>query len=79
MRVCAGATLAGLPAGALYRVRATYRYTREDSDELSFDVGEIIRVVEYDDPDEQVPLLTPHNDCTQHSKLLTPDCSVIHK
>ncbi|XP_030024835.1 amphiphysin isoform X2 [Manduca sexta] len=48
-----GATLAGLPAGALYRVRATYRYTREDSDELSFDVGDIIRVVEYDDPDEQ--------------------------
>ncbi|KAH9630010.1 hypothetical protein HF086_001480, partial [Spodoptera exigua] len=35
-----GATLAGLPAGTLYRVRATYRYTREDSDELSFDVGE---------------------------------------
>lgn len=47
------ATLAGLPAGALYRVRATYRYTREDSDELSFDVGDVIRVVEYDDPDEQ--------------------------
>ncbi|XP_061377469.1 myc box-dependent-interacting protein 1 isoform X4 [Danaus plexippus] len=45
-----GATLA---PGALYRVRATYRYTREDSDELSFDVGDIIRVVEYDDPDEQ--------------------------
>ncbi|KAL0882684.1 hypothetical protein ABMA27_001110 [Loxostege sticticalis] len=48
-----GATLAGLPAGTLYRVRATYRYTREDSDELSFDVGDVIRVVEYDDPDEQ--------------------------
>ncbi|CAK1546316.1 unnamed protein product [Leptosia nina] len=48
-----GATLAGLPAGTLYRVRATYRYTREDSDELSFEVGDIIRVVEYDDPDEQ--------------------------
>lgn len=48
-----GATLAGLPPGTLYRVRATYRYTREDSDELSFDVGEVIRVVEYDDPDEQ--------------------------
>lgn len=48
-----GATLAGLPPGTLYRVRATYRYTREDSDELSFDVGELIRVVEYDDPDEQ--------------------------
>ncbi|XP_059047769.1 myc box-dependent-interacting protein 1 isoform X2 [Achroia grisella] len=48
-----GATLAGLPSGTLYRVRATYRYTREDSDELSFDVGDVIRVVEYDDPDEQ--------------------------
>lgn len=48
-----GATLADLPAGTLYRVRATYRYTREDSDELSFDVGDVIRVVEYDDPDEQ--------------------------
>ncbi|XP_061710966.1 myc box-dependent-interacting protein 1 isoform X1 [Cydia pomonella] len=48
-----GATLAGLPAGVLYRVRATYRYTREDSDELSFDVGDTIRVVEYDDPEEQ--------------------------
>ncbi|XP_047022364.1 myc box-dependent-interacting protein 1 isoform X2 [Helicoverpa zea] len=48
-----GATLAGLPPGTLYRVRATYRYTREDSDELSFDVGEVIRVVEYTDPDEQ--------------------------
>lgn len=50
----AGATLAGLPAGVLYRVRATYRYNREDSDELSFDVGDTIRVVEYDDPEEQV-------------------------
>ncbi|XP_049869853.1 myc box-dependent-interacting protein 1 isoform X4 [Pectinophora gossypiella] len=47
------ATLAGLPPGTLYRVRATYRYTREDSDELSFEVGDIIRVVEYDDPEEQ--------------------------
>ncbi|VVC89397.1 unnamed protein product [Leptidea sinapis] len=47
------ATLAGLPAGTLYRVRATYRYTREDSDELSFEVGDVIRVVEYDDPEEQ--------------------------
>ncbi|XP_011555511.3 myc box-dependent-interacting protein 1 isoform X3 [Plutella xylostella] len=47
------ATLQGLPPGVLYRVRATYRYTREDSDELSFDVGDTIRVVEYDDPEEQ--------------------------
>jgi len=38
----------------LYRVRATYRYQREDEDELSFDAGEIINVVEYDDPEDQV-------------------------
>lgn len=38
----------------LYRVKATYKYVREDADELSFDVGEIINVVEYDDPEDQV-------------------------
>ncbi|XP_076031779.1 amphiphysin isoform X2 [Oratosquilla oratoria] len=48
-----GATTEGLPSGVLYRVRATYKYTREDVDELSFEVGEIINVVEYDDPEEQ--------------------------
>nr|CAD7193603.1 unnamed protein product [Timema douglasi] len=47
------ATTDNLPFGVLYRVKATYKYTREDVDELSFDVGEIIRVVEYDDPEEQ--------------------------
>ncbi|EEB18625.1 Amphiphysin, putative [Pediculus humanus corporis] len=40
-----------IPVG---EVKATYKYNREDSDELSFDVDEIIRVVEYDDPEEQV-------------------------
>lgn len=49
-----GATTENLPAGVLYRVKATYKYGREDMDELSFDVGEIIQVVEYDDPEEQV-------------------------
>ncbi|XP_077296226.1 amphiphysin isoform X2 [Arctopsyche grandis] len=48
-----GATLSNLPPGVLYRVRATYRYTREDQDELSFEVGDTIRVIEYEDPDEQ--------------------------
>ncbi|XP_063976382.1 myc box-dependent-interacting protein 1 isoform X2 [Diachasmimorpha longicaudata] len=48
-----GATTENLPPGVLYRVKATYKYSREDADELSFDVGEIIRVVEYDDPEEQ--------------------------
>lgn len=52
-----GATTDNLPPGVLYRVKATYKYRREDVDELSFDVGDIIRVVEYDDPEEQVCIL----------------------
>ena len=49
-----GASTDNLPPGVLYRVKATYKYNREDVDELSFDVGEIIQVIEYDDPEEQV-------------------------
>lgn len=52
-----GATTENLPPGVLYRVKATYKYNREDNDELSFEVGEIIRVIEYEDPEEQVKLL----------------------
>uniref|UniRef100_A0A1B6CJ06 Uncharacterized protein n=1 Tax=Clastoptera arizonana TaxID=38151 RepID=A0A1B6CJ06_9HEMI len=48
-----GATTDNLPPGVLYRVKATYKYNREDEDELSFEVGEVIRVIEYDDPEEQ--------------------------
>ncbi|CAH1955484.1 unnamed protein product [Acanthoscelides obtectus] len=47
------ATTDNLPPGVLYRVKATYKYNREDVDELSFEVGEIINVIEYDDPEEQ--------------------------
>ncbi|XP_068670145.1 myc box-dependent-interacting protein 1-like [Montipora foliosa] len=39
--------------GLLYKVRAAYRYIAEDDDELSFEKGEIINVVEFDDPEEQ--------------------------
>jgi amphiphysin len=49
-----GATTTDLPQGVLYRVKATYKYTREDADELSFDVGDVIDVIEYEDPEEQV-------------------------
>jgi len=42
-----------LPPGVLYKVKATYKYQAEDMDELAFEVGEIIQVVEYDDPEEQ--------------------------
>lgn len=48
------ATKTELPAGVLYRVQATYRYDKEDPDELSFEIGESINVIEYDDPEDQV-------------------------
>uniref|UniRef100_T1PMD7 BAR domain protein n=2 Tax=Musca domestica TaxID=7370 RepID=T1PMD7_MUSDO len=47
------ATTTDLPPGVLYRVKATYGYVKEDVDELSFEVGDIIRVIEYDDPEDQ--------------------------
>ena len=36
------------------QVEATHAYKSEDDDELSFDVGEYIYVIEYEDPEEQV-------------------------
>ncbi|KAJ6633466.1 Amphiphysin, partial [Pseudolycoriella hygida] len=48
-----GATVTDLPPGVLYRVKATYKYVKEDMDELSFEVGDVISVIEYDDPDDQ--------------------------
>ena len=49
-----GANTENLPPGVLYKVKASYKYQAEDVDELAFDVGEIMHVVEYDDPEEQV-------------------------
>ena len=49
-----GASTDNLPPGVLYKVKATYKYQAEDMDELSFEVGELIDVIEYDDPEEQV-------------------------
>jgi amphiphysin len=46
-----------LPPGVLYRVKATYRYIREDTDELSFEAGDIIDVIEYEDPEDQVRVI----------------------
>lgn len=43
----------GKPPVYLHRVRATYKYLAEDEDELSFEAGEVIQVIEYDDPQEQ--------------------------
>ncbi|KMY93267.1 myc box-dependent-interacting protein 1 isoform X5 [Drosophila simulans] len=47
------ANTADLPPGVLYRVKATYGYAKEDVDELSFEIGDLIRVIEYDDPEDQ--------------------------
>jgi len=47
------ATTDNLPPGVLYKVKATYKYQAEDMDELQFEVGEIIDVIEYEDPEEQ--------------------------
>ncbi|XP_058466237.1 amphiphysin isoform X2 [Malaya genurostris] len=47
------ATTTDLPPGVLYRVKSTYKYVREDVDELSFEVGDTINVIEYEDPEDQ--------------------------
>merc|ERR1712141_572759 len=41
------------PPGVLYLVKASYKYQAEDVDELAFEVGEVIDVVEYDDSEDQ--------------------------
>ncbi|XP_057292880.1 bridging integrator 2-like [Hydractinia symbiolongicarpus] len=38
---------------SLYQVIATHKYTPEDEDELSFEKGEIIHVIPFDDPEDQ--------------------------
>ena len=38
----------------MFQVKAAYKYQAEDVDELNFEVGEMIQVVEYEDPEEQV-------------------------
>jgi len=47
------ATTENLPPGVLYLVKASYKYQAEDVDELAFEVGEVINVVEYEDPEDQ--------------------------
>ena len=49
-----GATTDNLPPGVLYKVKASYKYQAEDADELNFEVGEVINVITYEDPEEQV-------------------------
>jgi amphiphysin len=44
-------------------VIATYKYDAEDTDELSFEKGEIINVVPYDDPETQASHVLLDNYC----------------
>ncbi|XP_071489963.1 myc box-dependent-interacting protein 1-like [Diadema antillarum] len=46
-------TNGSLPAGVLYRVRATHDYSPRDSDELTLNKGDIVCVVEFEDPEDQ--------------------------
>jgi len=45
-------------ADVCWQVRATHKYVGEDLDELSFEPDEIITVVPFDDPEEQVKTAT---------------------
>ena len=71
----AGASTDNLPPGVLYKVKATYKYQAEDMDELAFEVGELIQVVEYDDPEEQVKFLNYPNIFSRDSDLTTTNIS----
>ncbi|KAJ8306814.1 hypothetical protein KUTeg_014898 [Tegillarca granosa] len=42
-----------LPPGSLYTVQATHPYKGEDVDELTFEAGELIYVIEFENPDDQ--------------------------
>ncbi|XP_005094458.1 nucleolin [Aplysia californica] len=41
------------PPGMLYMVQATHKYSGEDVDELNFDPGEVIFVIQFENPEEQ--------------------------
>ncbi|KAK3787682.1 hypothetical protein RRG08_031911 [Elysia crispata] len=41
------------PPNTMYQVQATHKYTGEDVDELTFDPGEIIFVIPFENPEEQ--------------------------
>ena len=47
-------------------MRAAYRYVAEDDDELSFEKGEIINVVEFEDPEEQVIINFVYLSCVSY-------------
>ena len=71
-----GANTDNLPAGVLYQVKASYRYQAEDVDELNFDVGEVINVVEYEDPEEQASLTFRKNTTFQLDLFSLTNCFI---
>lgn len=61
-------------------MQATHPYSNEDEDELSFEAGEIIYVVPFDNPDEQARLsLLPLNGSLNQQHFLCKWKSIICK
>ncbi len=53
------------PSVACLQVQGTHPYAGEDTDELTFDAGEVINVLPFEDPDDQVrPSRRQHVDST---------------
>ncbi|XP_037552581.1 myc box-dependent-interacting protein 1b isoform X1 [Nematolebias whitei] len=42
-----------LPPGFLYKVKAVHEYTATDNDELELNIGDVVLVLAFDNPDEQ--------------------------
>lgn len=57
----------------LHKVRATHTYTAEDTDELSFEIGDIIAVIPYIDEDDVVKKF---NYCSKNIKIYSEKCCV---
>lgn len=45
-----------LPPGFMYKVICFYKYKPEEDDELCLQVGDVINVVEYDRPEDEVSI-----------------------
>ena len=53
----------------LIQVRSTHPYAGEDIDELSFDKGEIIDVIPFDDEDDEVLCVTVVMRCVNLTRV----------
>ena len=54
----------------LPQMKAVHPYIGEDEDELTLEIGDIIDVIPYEDPEEQVSMGSPIVYSTTHEALL---------